>query len=183
MPALSEERLAKLAEARKKALDKRRMLGDLARKEKAVREKMLQDRLAAADAALKGNDDTKMSEAAAPSMKEKKEKKEKTKTRTKKTKKIVVPQLLPSSEEDDDEGSSSDDEASSEDDEEQKSTVKRKKTMTVKYRPSDNNTNFKRSRTNNELSAVIAREELQRRVQQENYELAFQSVFPGYRLM
>ena len=31
------------------------------------------------------------------------------------------------------------------------------------------------------LTAQIAREELQKRIQQENYNIAFQSLFPGYR--
>jgi hypothetical protein len=180
MPALSEERLAKLAEARKKALEKRRILGDLSRKEKAVREKMLQDRITAADAAL--STDTKMVDAvSAPTSKSAKKKV----MNNKKMKNTVVLPASSSDEDTSDEGSS-DDESEEEGEEEEEaeakgSSHKRKKPPAVqkkKYRPSDSN----RGKTNNELTAAIAREELQRRVQQENYDLAFRSVFPCHRL-
>ena len=167
---MNPERLAKLAEAREKAVAKRRLLGELARKEKAARDKQLQDRLAAADAVLAGDATKAPSPApaqtpAAPAA-----------AKAKRAKKPPQPSS----------SSSSTSEASSSDEDE---APRSRRAPAPKYRPSKGAAAVaptpravNRALTE-DLTAAIAREELEKRIARQNYEDAFRSIFPGYRLM
>jgi hypothetical protein len=171
MAPMTPERLAVLAAARQKALEKKRLLGELARKEREVRDKSLRDRLDAANKALAGD--------AAP---EDAKQEKKTPKETKKPSSRKKPP--PSCSESD---ASSDSAASSESDAEEEAAPSRPAEKQRKYRPSSaaaKATSGARlsSRPQAELTAAIAREELQRRIERENYDMAFQSILPGYRL-
>ena len=130
---MSEERLAQLAEARKKAVEKRRVLGDITRREKELKERELVERLEKVKAAEE--------QARAPVKK--------------KSKKVLRPVV------------ESDDEEEEEEEEEVKPQRSTRKA---------------RVHTNEELTAEVARAELQRRLDEQTYKLAYASIFPGHRL-
>jgi hypothetical protein len=132
---MSDERLAQLSAARAKAVEKRKMLGDLTRAEKAARDDVITKRIAKLN------------------VKEEVEKKKK--------KKIVT---VSSSE--------SESESESEEPEEVKLKPKSKSKSRPKQDPF----------TQTELSASIARRQLQEKIHRDTYQSAFQSLFPGHTL-
>ena len=159
MAPLTEERRQQLELARAKAVEKRKQLGELARKEKSMKEKELQDRLARVE-------EFERSRQEAP----------------KKTPPIDVPSAPatastphrrrrkpapppPSS-------SSSSEETLTTDDEDDDEEEVRPLPPPPPPRPI-----HKKAR----LAADVAREELQRRIQQENLREAYASIFPGHR--
>jgi hypothetical protein len=134
---LSPERLEKLAAARAKAMEKKKLLKDLRENEKKQKQDELNMRI------------KKVEEF------EKKQKQELIKKPKKK-----LPQLLddPSDE-------------SSEEEEEEEVVIKPKSSKPRNI-----------TQSTHELTGAIAREELLRRVREENYKSAFQSLFPMHNM-
>lgn len=134
---MSQERLDQLAIAREKAVAKRRELGELTRREKAVKEEVLNQRIASLASLEK-------------------------KPITKKAPKKVE--------------SETDESSESECEPEPKLKLKSKQPLQSRTRPQT------QSLSTPQLTAEMARRELQLRVQRETYQSAFQSLFPGNTL-
>lgn len=147
---LSPEKLAQLQAARQKALEKRKMLAELARKEKQIKEDAINQRMAR--------------------IKEYEEAKQAPKPKSKPVPLARKPKKPPTPVESD---LSSTDESSSD---ESVEYIPVRKSKMVKAK-------VPKHHTTSELTAQIAREELQKRIARENMEVAWNSLFPGYRLM
>jgi hypothetical protein len=146
---ISDSKLAQLASARAKALEKKKILKDIADKEKQMKNDILNDRINK----VKAYDELKNKVVS----KNKKESK---------NKKVVEV------ESDSSYDSYTESESSSED---EKPPPKNKKQKQVTYFGTKN------PKSNHALTAEIAKDELKRRIQNENFNIAFQSLFPCHR--
>lgn len=169
---LSEDKLKQLQAAREKALEKRRMLAELSRKERQMKEEAIQQRMAKVQQYEKAK--LVPSEPVVRT-----NSKPKLKTHPKKS------QPPPPSPETSEEDSTCD--ATESDSDESVECVpatkpsKKKSTMPMHshYIAAKGHSQRKTS----ELTAQIAKEELQRRIARENMEVAFRSLFPNHSLM
>ena len=158
MAPMTEERRKQLEQARQKAVEKRRQLGELARKEKAMRQKEIDDRLAKVEEFERSRQQvpSKPVDVPAPSPATAQE------PRRRRKKPPPSPPTSSSSSEEEEESMSDDD-------------------IVEDLPPAPQAPKHKRPRTMPRLAADVAREELQRRIDQENYQQAFSSIFPGHR--
>lgn len=145
---VSEEKLKQLQVAREKALEKRRMLGELARKERQMKEDQLHQRISR----------VKEYEAAHQSLS---------------AHQPVAKRRKPKTDELEEEEAESGSEAEIEE-------PKPKVRVEQKPKRSVRTNNELISASNRELTAQIAKEELQRRIARENMEVAFKSLFPQH---
>jgi hypothetical protein len=141
---LSDSKLAQLASARAKALEKAKLLKDIADKEKQMKNDVLNDRIKK----VKAYDDLKNKVISKKELKNKK----------------VV--------ESDSSYTESESDTSSESEDERPSTRSKKQ---VSYFGTKN------PKSNHALTAEIAKEELKKRIQNENFNIAFQSLFSCHR--
>jgi nucleolin len=144
---ISDSKLAQLASARAKALEKKKILKDIADEEKQMKNDILNDRINE----VKAYDEFKNKVVS------KKESK---------NKKVVEV------ESDSSYDSYTESESSSED---EKPPPKNKKQKQVTYFGTKN------PKSNHALTAEIAKDELKRRIQNKNFNIAFQSLFPCHR--
>ena len=154
MAPMTEERRLQLEQARQKAVEKRRQLGELARKEKAMRQKEIDDRLAKVEEFERSRQQVPSKPVDVPPATAPSQAQEPRRRRKK------PPPSPPTS------SSSSEEEESMSDDDVVEELPKPK---------------HPRLAPTPRLAADVAREELQRRIDQENYAQAFSSIFPGHR--
>lgn len=144
---MSEERLAQLAAARKKALEKRRQLAELTKKEKEIKERELQERVQRVQDFEK--------KVSAP-----------------KAKKAPPPPPV-ESESDEDSESESEEHTVAKNEWTDYEPPKPKKHAPPKPMAQP------KAKPDHALAADIARQELKKRIQEENMRIAYRSLFPG----
>jgi len=173
------KRLEQLAQAREKALEKRRLMGEVTRQEKAAKEAAFQEKVKTLKM-LKGEapketteedtkEDTKEAEpkpARAP----------KKPTKTKKVVKKVIEISDSSSSSSSDDSSSSDEDCSSDDEPKVKYIVRRKKK--TKSKSSKPKGKKAADVDTSRLTAEVAKDLLKKRVMDDAQRAAFQSLFP-----
>jgi hypothetical protein len=159
---MSEEKAKQLQAAREKALEKRRMLAELTKKEKQMKQDALNERIAK----VKQYEEKKVAPEEAPPPPRKKEKAAKPPPKK-------PPTPVESSESEESEAY----ESESSDESVEYIPVRKSSKVKTKYAKP------KRERATSELTAQIAKEELQRRIARENMEIAFKSLFPNHSLM
>jgi hypothetical protein len=165
------KRLEQLAQARQKALEKRRLIGEVSRLEKAAKEEAFQDKLKTLKM-LKGP--TPKEDAPVDVVKEEPPMKPVKKKAVKKkvTKKVI--EISDSSSSSSDDSSSSEEECSSEDEPKVQYIVKRKKKASKSKATHKKVADVETSR----LTAEVAKDLLKKRVMDDAQRAAFQSLFP-----
>lgn len=156
--------LEHLARAREKAAEKRRMLGELTRKEKAEKEKIIQDRLKNLALMEKTNNQQQQ---------EKDEEPEKTTIKTKKKHKKTIKKIIEISDSSSGDDDDDDTESGSDDDAKVQYVVKRKSRKGVKPKKQE----YETSR----LTAEVAKDLLKQKVLSDTHREAFASLFPLHR--
>jgi hypothetical protein len=168
------KRLEQLAQARQKALEKRRLIGEVSRLEKAAKEEAFQDKLKTLKM-LKGP--TPKEDVLVDVVKEEPPMKPVKKKAVKKkvTKKVI--EISDSSSSSSDDSSSSEEECSSEDEPKVQYIVKRKKKASkskATHKKVDKVADVETSR----LTAEVAKDLLKKRVMDDAHKAAFASLFP-----
>lgn len=168
---LSPEQLERLGAARAKALEKRKLLGEISRREKAQREEAVKARAAKVGIGAVGA----VGEPHAPPIAPNQDARDTAPPGKKKKKKAPPPPETSSSEEESEDSEESEESESSS---EEEAPVKKKKSKSKKKPAKPTATKAPKAT----LTAEIARDELARRIERDNYAAAYSSLFPGQPL-